>query len=69
MSITYKSDLLDNNSKDNIYLPVILFNDNNEVRGPLCPKCKSTMMKKYFFFGKMMCIHPKCGYEYNKEKR
>lgn len=30
-----------------------------------CPKCESTMVRKYVFFGKKKCIHPKCGYEKN----
>jgi len=29
----------------------------------ICPKCKSSMKRKWLLFGKAKCIHPKCGYE------
>lgn len=28
----------------------------------ICPKCKSSMRRKWLLFGKAKCIHPKCGY-------
>lgn len=32
--------------------------------GNFCPKCHSSMARKYWLFGKLKCIHPECGYVY-----
>lgn len=36
-----------------------LLKDNGDY---LCPKCGSTVVKKYWLFGQLKCIHPECGY-------
>lgn len=28
--------------------------------GPFCPKCKSSLKKKWWFFRTTKCIHPDC---------
>jgi hypothetical protein len=38
----------------------------NETRQvAICPKCKSSMIRKYwiYFFGKKKCINKNCSYE------
>lgn len=27
-----------------------------------CPKCHSSMVRKWYIFGRRKCIHPECGY-------
>lgn len=44
--------------------PLTIFRLTFDLRiSGYCPKCKSHMIRKWIFFGKSKCIHPKCGYE------
>lgn len=27
----------------------------------ICPKCGSSVVRKYWLFGELECIHPQCG--------
>jgi hypothetical protein len=30
--------------------------------GWICPKCESSMVRKYIIVGELKCIHPECGF-------